>query len=247
MVLNILIRMATVTRASFFLFLWLYGTWFWLQLHCFFLFKLNQICYFCCLFLINSQMNDECIGTKANGLHVVCCKHVCCTANYYICQTDPILRITSLNRRSRLTTGCLTDMTKKLNFIPGFTLAWHHSWSQCRWTHLHLVLLWPSPVLLQSLWPSPIVCKVVGDFLLQGQISVLTFQYPFHLHVTAAAHKKAGSYCQKCQWQVTAKHTCTLRTWFCVKCHSRLVHGYMVHTERVRVNSSFTWHQPCNN
>ena len=66
------------------------------------------------------------------------CKY---TANYYICQTDPTSRITSLNRRSCLTTGCLADMTKKLNFIPSFTLAWHHSWSQCRWTHLHLVLL----------------------------------------------------------------------------------------------------------
>ena len=186
-------------------------------------------------------MNDECIGTKANGLHVVCCMHVCCTVNYYICHTDPILRIMSLNRRSRLTTGCLADVTKKLNSY--LVLPWHGT------THglgaggptftqscCNPVLYYRSPS-----DPVPLCVKWWENFLLQGQISVLTY---FDIHSTPMLlqqHiKKAGSYCQKCQWQVTAKHTCTLRTWFCVKCHSRLVHGYMVHTERVRVNRSFT-------
>ena len=34
------------------------------------------------------------------------------------------------------------------------------------------------------------------------------FRYPFHSHVTAAARKKSLSFCQKCRWQVTARHTC---------------------------------------
>ena len=29
---------------------------------------------------------------------------------------------------------------------------------------------------------------------------------PFHPHVTAVAHKRPQSFCQKCRWQVTSKH-----------------------------------------
>ena len=31
-------------------------------------------------------------------------------------------------------------------------------------------------------------------------------------HVTTGAHKRSQSFCQKCRWKVTAKHTYTLRT-----------------------------------
>ena len=41
--------------------------------------------------------------------------------------------------------------------------------------------------------------------------------YPFHPHVTAVARKRSQSSCQKCRWQVTAKHTYTLRMWLCMK------------------------------
>ena len=34
---------------------------------------------------------------------------------------------------------------------------------------------------------------------------------PFHPRVTAVARKKSRSFCQKCRWQVTAKHAYTLR------------------------------------
>ena len=39
----------------------------------------------------------------------------------------------------------------------------------------------------------------------------LLFQYPFHPRVTTVACKKSRSFCQKCRWQVTAKHAYTLR------------------------------------
>ena len=63
------------------------------------------------------------------------------------------------------------------------------------------------------------------NFLLQGRLSVLLFQYPFHPCVTAVAHKRSRSFCQKCRWQVTAKHTYTLHTWLCMKWHGAWLYG----------------------
>ena len=66
------------------------------------------------------------------------------------------------------------------------------------------------------------------NFLLQGQLSVLTlFQYPFHPCVTAVAHKRSQSFCQKCRWQIAAKHAYTLRMWLCMKWHGAWL--YAVH------------------
>ena len=49
------------------------------------------------------------------------------------------------------------------------------------------------------------------NFLLQGKICVLTLiGCPFHPCVTAVAHKRPQSFCQKCRWQVTPKHAYTL-------------------------------------
>ena len=60
--------------------------------------------------------------------------------------------------------------------------------------------------------------------------------------VTAVARKRSRSLCQKCRWQVTAKHACTLRMWLYMKRHSAWLYG--VHRTR-RGGSSFMWHQPC--
>ena len=80
-------------------------------------------------------------------------------------------------------------------------------------------------------------------FLLQGQLSVLTlFQYPFHPHVTvtAIACKRSWSFCRKCRWQISAKHTCTLHVWLCVKWHGAWLYGvHRTHWD----GSSFMWHQ----
>ena len=51
----------------------------------------------------------------------------------------------------------------------------------------------------------------------------LLFRYPFHPRVTAVARKKSRSFCQKCRWQVTAKHAYTLRMWLLLNHASALV------------------------
>ena len=53
----------------------------------------------------------------------------------------------------------------------------------------------------------------------------LFFRYPFHPRVTAVANKRSRSYCQKCRWQATAKHTYTLRMWLCMKWHGAWLYG----------------------
>ena len=64
----------------------------------------------------------------------------------------------------------------------------------------------------------------------------LLFRYPFHHRVTAVARKRPWSFCQKCRWQVTAKHAYTLRMWLCMKWHGAWSYG--VHRTR-RDGSSF--------
>ena len=59
---------------------------------------------------------------------------------------------------------------------------------------------------------------------------------------SAVARKRPRSFCQKCRWQVTAKHAYTLRMWLCMKWHGAWLYG--VHRTR-RDGSSFLWHQPC--
>ena len=44
-----------------------------------------------------------------------------------------------------------------------------------------------------------------------GGLCVLTLtRCPFHPRVTEVARKRPRSFCQKCRWQVTPKHACTL-------------------------------------
>ena len=70
----------------------------------------------------------------------------------------------------------------------------------------------------------------------------LLFRYLFHPCVTAVARKRSRSSCQKCRWQVTAKHAYSLRMWLCMKWHGAWLYG--VHRTR-RDGSRFMWHQPC--
>ena len=64
----------------------------------------------------------------------------------------------------------------------------------------------------------------------------LLFRYPFHPRVTAVARKRTRSFCQKCRWQVTAKHARTLRD---------VVHGCMVYTKRAETAAASP-PPPCN-
>ena len=77
-----------------------------------------------------------------------------------------------------------------------------------------------------------------GEFFLHGQFLYwLLFWYPFH----------PRPFCQKCRWQITAKHAYTLPMLLWMKWHYKLVHGWMVYTELAPRRQHFTWHQPCNN
>ena len=82
------------------------------------------------------------------------------------------------------------------------------------------------------------------NFLLWGQLSVLTFiQYLFHPRVPTVVilvGKRPQSFCQKCRWQVTAKHTCTL-------CTINLCMVVWCPQNVCQDSSSFTRHLPCNN
>ena len=53
----------------------------------------------------------------------------------------------------------------------------------------------------------------------------LLFRYLFHPRVTAVACKRSWSFCQKCRWQVTAKHAYTLHMWLCMKQHGAWLYG----------------------
>ena len=68
----------------------------------------------------------------------------------------------------------------------------------------------------------------------------LLFRCPLHSRVSAVARKRSRSFCQKCRWQVTGKHTCTLHMWLCMMLCAGL---YGVHRTRWS-GSSFGWHQP---
>ena len=70
----------------------------------------------------------------------------------------------------------------------------------------------------------------------------LLFWYSFHPRVTAVARKRSRSFCQKCWWQVTAKHAYKLHMWLCMNWHGTWLYG--VHRTH-RDGSSFMWRQPC--
>ena len=62
---------------------------------------------------------------------------------------------------------------------------------------------------------------VLGEIFFSGvNISCWLFVwYLLHLCVTTVTHKRSQSFCQKCKWQVTATHTCTLHVWLQMKWH----------------------------
>ena len=79
--------------------------------------------------------------------------------------------------------------------------------------------------------------------LLRGQLSVLTlFRYPFHPRAIAIARKRSRSFCQKCRWQVTAKHAHI--TYVALHEVTRSMVVWRTQDLR-RDGSSFMWHQPC--
>ena len=61
--------------------------------------------------------------------------------------------------------------------------------------------------------------------------------------VTSVARKRSRSFCQKCRWQVAAKHAYTLPMWLWIKWHCKVVHVCMVH--RKQAPSHATTKQRC--
>ena len=90
-------------------------------------------------------------------------------------------------------------------------------WLECR-TYNQMVTGW-SPSRIKKISRFNFLCK-------------LSFWYLFHPCVTAVAHKWSQSLCQKCRWQVTAKHTwCTIHMWLQTKWQCKPVHGCVVYKE----------------
>ena len=71
-----------------------------------------------------------------------------------------------------------------------------------------------------------------------------SFRYPFHPRVTAVARKRSRSFCQKCRWQVTAKHAYTVTY---VALHEVTWSMVVWCTQDLRRDGcSFMLHQPCH-
>ena len=105
------------------------------------------------------------------------------------------------------------------------------SWTEAQTFYLPFdssssALIWSSQLAWLKTWSKLTMCR-------------LLFWYPFHPCVTKVAHKRSWSFCQKCRWQVTAKHTSTLCMW--LNLHEVTWHG--VHNAPI----SLGMHQPCNN
>ena len=87
----------------------------------------------------------------------------------------------------------------------------------------HFSLAWPVP---QHTVGTANATWAVGEFSSPGSTFCADlFRYPFHPRVTAVARKRPRSFCQKCRWQVTARHACTLRMWLCMKWHGAWLYG----------------------
>ena len=69
--------------------------------------------------------------------------------------------------------------------------------------------------------------------------------FRFHPRVTAVARKRFRSFCQKCKWQVTAKHACTLRMWLCIKWRDTVHSVHRTRRPRWQQFHVARRHQPC--
>ena len=97
---------------------------------------------------------------------------------------------------------------------------------------------------IERLWVW-IPAEAAGEFSSPGPGSTFCADSYFGTRSTprviTVAHKRSRSFCQKCRWQVTAKHTCTLRMWLCMKWYGAWLYG--VH-RTCQNSSNFMWHQP---
>ena len=118
-----------------------------------------------------------------------------------------------------------------------------HTLSTPSSSHLHNIVI--HPICTKFITPTqyshtPYLYQVITP----AQYSHTPYLYRVHHTCTIQSHTLSvpSSFCQKCKWQVTAKHAYTLRMWLCMKWHGAWLYG--VHRMH-RDGSSFMWHQPC--
>ena len=157
------------------------------------------------------------------------------SARYSFCSTCPVLHVPYRRRwtaqwvreRQRLTiasTATIPQVT--FSFSPdndsgGVYARWpdHYYW-------IAGIAQWLERRTRDRRVASSNPCRSGGRVFFSGVnfLCWLLFRYPFHPRVTAVARKRPRSFCQKCRWQVTAKHAYTLRMWL-----------WMVYTERAEM------------
>ena len=149
--------------------------------------------------------------------------------------------------------NCMYLHSWVLQRTPSCALWWHHS--RCR-SCLCQDRSAPPPAQMHSPfshWQTDwLITHYCGDIFFSrvNFLRWLLFRYPFHPCVTTLACKRSRSCCQKCRWQVTAKHARTLRMWLCDVMQCMVVWC----TQNVPRQQYFyvapampaLWHQPCH-
>ena len=122
-------------------------------------------------------------------------------------------------------------------------LKYIHFWSWGK-QQIHFWSWGKQQIYLQVQW-SPALHQYMAQCELQAHVrckrltniplhyTVLEGSSLYHQSI-AVAPQKFWSFCQKCKWQVTAKHTCTLCIWLCMKWPDMLP-GCMVERECVQM------------
>ena len=103
------------------------------------------------------------------------------------------------------------------------------------WPTLHSGELDSSVVRVLDSWWNGHGFKSRQNFLLQGQLSMLTpISVPILPPCLPVTRTKFQSFSKKCKWQVTTKYTCSLHMWLCMEWHD-MVHNCMMYTERANM------------
>ena len=100
--------------------------------------------------------------------------------------------------------------------------------------------LHPHPTPLKPSLPSSLSKPARHCIRYDGEIQTCVI----YLSFTAVARKRSRSFCQKCRWQLTAKHAYTLRMWLNLHEDTWCMVAWCTQNLR-RDGSSFMWHQPC--
>ena len=175
------------------------------------LFKLSRLVFWWSIFVINKHyQNKKDAATTITHFSHNKAKQCKCSITPHTSTSVSPNRLTFHDRVMQQSlwssTYCLTPA-----YIGGAEIA---QWLECQTPD------WKVP------GSSPSRSSGITVFSRVNFLCWLLFQYLFHPCVTTVAHKRSQSFCQKCTWQVTVKHTCTLCMWLSMKWPD-MVHGCM--------------------